>query len=137
MFAFHQYMPQGHQQDKSYNNQLWMARQRTGYPQKWVAELLGYRSVSPVSEYERGHTLPNLRSALTLEAIYQTPVSKLFPGLYAQICREVGQAKGRLFPVEKRDAEFRNVRAQLPGPTAIRAATARQRRPRSSPMYES
>ena len=112
-----------------------MARQRTGYPQKWVAELLGYRSVSPVSEYEHGHTLPNLRSALTLEAIYQTPVSKLFPGLYAQICREVERAKGRLFPVEKRDAEFRNVRVQPLESTPIRSASDLQRKPRSSPTY--
>ncbi len=114
-----------------------MARQRTGYPQKWVAELLGYRSVSPVSEYEHGHTLPNLRSALTLEAIYQTPVSKLFPGLSAQIGREVEQAKCRLFPVEKRDAEFRNVRVQRLESTPIRSASDLQRKPRSSPMYES
>ena len=128
-------MYQGHHYRKPIDNKLWIARLRAGYPQKWVAALLGHRSVSPVSEYEHGHTLPNLRSALTLEAIYQTPVSKLFPGLYAEICREVEQGKSRLLPVHKRDAEFRNARAGRPGPTAIRTATDRQRRPRPSPTY--
>lgn len=62
-------------------NNLWLARKRLGLSQKRVASLLGRRSVSIVSEYERGVKTPPLSIALKLQLIYQTPLIELFPAL--------------------------------------------------------
>ncbi len=86
-------------------NRLWIARQRAGFPQKWVAALLGHRSTSKISEYERGRKLPGLRTALKLSVIYQTPVAKLFPRLHAQLSREIESAKARHPQLRLREAE--------------------------------
>src|SRR5216684_1889275 len=59
-------------------NNLWLARKRLGLSQKRVAALLGRRSVSIVSEYERGLKTPPLYIALKLQLIYQTPLAELF-----------------------------------------------------------
>jgi transcriptional regulator with XRE-family HTH domain len=71
---------------------LWIARKRAGYPQKVVARLLGNRSLSIVSEYERGRKLPSLRTALKLELMYKTPLAQLYPGLYADAVRDLSSS---------------------------------------------
>ena len=68
---------------------LWLARKRLGWSQKWVAALLGRRSVSVVSEYERGVKTPPLPIALKLQLIYQTPLAELFPALQSLASVEV------------------------------------------------
>ncbi|GEM_PF-5916692 len=65
-------------------NNLWIARKRVGLPQKKVAAFLGVRSLSTVSEYEKGRKLPSLPIALRLELLYQTPLRDLFPNLYGE-----------------------------------------------------
>ncbi len=70
-------------------NALWISRQKSGLGQKSVARLLGIRSRSPISEYERGRLLPNLRTALKLSAIYAVPVNELYGSLYGEIEQEV------------------------------------------------
>ncbi len=98
-------MPHGHRVQNPFANKLWIARKRAGYLQKWVASLLGQRSVSMVSEYEKGRKLPSLRTALKLEHIYQTPLPELFPSLYAEIVEEVEKAKQCHSPLRRRDEE--------------------------------
>lgn len=70
-------------------NRLWIARKKAGLGQKSVARLLGYRSTSPVSEYEHSRLLPNLRTALKLSIIYETPLPKLYASLYVELEDEI------------------------------------------------
>ena len=70
-------------------NALWISRKKSGLGQKSVARLLGIKSRSPISEYETGRLLPNLRTALKLSAIYAVPVNELYGSLYGEIKQEI------------------------------------------------
>jgi len=72
-----------------HNNYLWIARKKAGLGQKSVARLLGYKSISPVSEYETGRLLPSLRTALKLAALYNVPVAQLYRPLYREVEAEI------------------------------------------------
>jgi transcriptional regulator with XRE-family HTH domain len=85
---------------------LWIARKRAGYPQKRVAILLGNRSLSVISEYEKGRKLPSLRAALKLELVYQTPLAELFPALYGEVAEEVRAAKEQYPSLRQRDEMY-------------------------------
>ena len=50
-------------------NTLWIARKRVGLGQKTVAQRLGHKTASTISEYETGRIVPNLRTALKLARI--------------------------------------------------------------------
>jgi len=92
------HMSQGCYRHSRLSNSLWIARKRAGYPLKGVARLLGGRSLSVISEYERGRKVPSLRTALKLEALYQTPLAQLFPGLYGTLSQEIAARKVGLPP---------------------------------------
>src|SRR6266446_9388615 len=77
-------------------NRLWIARKKVGLGQKSVARLLGHKSTSPISEYETGRLLPNLRTALKLAAIYQTALPDLYITLQRQIEEEVEAMRKKL-----------------------------------------
>ena len=62
-------------------NYLKTYRKRAGLSQADVAYLLGVRSGTKVSRYERFSRLPNLETALAFEALYHMPVADLFAGL--------------------------------------------------------
>jgi DNA-binding XRE family transcriptional regulator len=77
-------------------NRLWIARKKTNLRQKIVAHLLGHCTTSVISEYETGRLYPNLRTALKLSAIYNTPLSELYGPLYGQVSNEVAAARKEL-----------------------------------------
>lgn len=54
-----------------------------------MARLLGIKSKSPISEYETGRLLPNLRTALKLSAIYGVALNELYGPLYREVQEEV------------------------------------------------
>jgi len=103
-------MHQDHRRDKAIPNRLWIARKQAGYPQKWVAALLGSPSLSLISEYERGSKLPSFLSALKLELIYQTPLGELYPLVYEKLAAEVMAAKQRHPQLLGREAENQQAR---------------------------
>jgi transcriptional regulator with XRE-family HTH domain len=71
-------------------NYLRVHRLRLGLTQSQVAELLGCaEDGSKVSRYERGVRWPSLKTALAFQAIYNSPMSKLFAGTYREIERSV------------------------------------------------
>jgi hypothetical protein len=51
--------------------------------------LLGFRSREPISRTERFLSKPNLHFALACEVVFDTPVRKLFPGLFAELSEDV------------------------------------------------
>lgn len=60
-------------------------RKRAGLFQEDIAALLGDRTASKVSRYERRHRMPPLLTALAYEAILGKPVAELFGGVYEPI----------------------------------------------------
>jgi transcriptional regulator with XRE-family HTH domain len=87
-------------------NKLWIARKKSGLGQKSVARLRGYKSISPISEYETGTVLPSLSTAFKLAVVYNTPLADLYDSLYKQVADEIASAKskmpGRIIPVQNR-----------------------------------
>ena len=77
-------------------NKLWIARKKAGLGQKSVARLLGYKSISPISEYETGTVLPSLSTAFKLALIYNTPLSELYDSLYQHSADELASAQRKL-----------------------------------------
>ncbi len=85
-------------------NNLLQARKRAGLERKQVAFLLTRKTNNEISIYERGGYLPNLQTALKLEAIYRTPIRLLFQGLFEQCRREIGERRkkdNQLLPREE------------------------------------
>jgi len=77
------------------SNRLWFYRKQLGYSQKRVAFLLGHRSASRLSNYERGHRMPALVTAMKLAIILQTPIPLLYPDLHAQLKARFQQREKR------------------------------------------
>ena len=77
-------------------NKLWIARQKAGLRQKSVARLLGYKSISPISEYETGTVLPSLSTAFKLALIYNTPLSELYESLYQRSVDELTTVQSKV-----------------------------------------
>ena len=63
-------------------------RKQNGLSQKRLAEILGTVSESQVSRHERSSGLPTILAALAYQAVFQRPVSEIFPGLYHTV--EIG-----------------------------------------------
>ena len=126
-------MLHGHLRGKNIPNGLWIARMRAGYPQKWVAALLGARSLSLISEYEQGAKLPSLLSAMKLELIYGTPLGELYPTVYGELSAELAEAKKQHPQLRSREAEIRLARersaAHLVLPQDLEARNARRTLP--------
>lgn len=73
-----------------------MYRKRMGYSQRYVALLLGHKSVSPISDYEQGKRLPSLETALKLELVLRVPVAFLYQGLYGELKQKIRQKEEHL-----------------------------------------
>lgn len=86
-------------------NKLWIARKKAGLGQKSVARLLGYKSISPISEYESGAVLPSLSTAFKLAVVYNTPLADLYDSLYKQVAGEIALVQHKMparIPVQNR-----------------------------------
>ncbi len=70
---------------------LRIERRRAGLSQTDIAVLLGVRTASKISRYERGRRLPPLKTALAYEAILGKPIAELFGGTFQPIRAEVGR----------------------------------------------
>jgi len=70
-------------------NYLRMYRKRSGLSQDEFAYLLGGKSGTIASRYERFKRTPSLETALACEAIYGIPVKELFAGVSARAERLV------------------------------------------------
>lgn len=71
------------------SNQIRRYRRRRNLKLRQVATLVGLRSVSHVSHWEKGRKLPTLQNALKLSAIIKCPVEVLFFDLFDSIRREI------------------------------------------------
>jgi DNA-binding XRE family transcriptional regulator len=71
-------------------------RKRSGLSQERLGKLLGYPDEGPISRHERSCSAPPLRIALGYQAIFQIPVSELFPGVYERIKQDVEERLAEL-----------------------------------------
>jgi transcriptional regulator with XRE-family HTH domain len=71
-------------------------RMHTAYSQKDVALLLGLKTASMVTRWERGERVPTLENGLRLSQIYRTPVEALFADLVAPLKEELARRDAQL-----------------------------------------
>ncbi len=69
-------------------NYLKTFRKRAGLTQDELAFLLGCKSGAKVSRYEQFKRQPSLQTAFAYEAVFGTPASELFAGLFQQAQQE-------------------------------------------------
>lgn len=86
-------------------NYLWITRKRMGLAQKQAAFLLGHKTTTQLSRYEKGVRIPSLKMALKLEIIYATPVRALFSELYDEVREDVREKRETLSKMLKREEE--------------------------------
>lgn len=60
-----------------------------------VAAILGFRSTSAVSRWERGLSLPDMQNLLRLSALYRTFADALYPEIASDLKREVVEHENR------------------------------------------
>ena len=70
-------------------NYLRTCRKRAGLSQAEVAFLLGSQGGAKVCRYERFRQSPNLKTLLSYEILFRTPVQKLFRGLHQEVERDL------------------------------------------------
>lgn len=60
-------------------------RKKSGISQRELASIVGYEHRSSVARHERAESAPPFLMALAYEAVFQVPVSELFPGFYQTV----------------------------------------------------
>lgn len=77
-------------------NQIRRYRRKRDLKLRQIFKLMGLRSVSHLSHWEKGRKIPSLANALKLSAIIQCPVEVLFLELFNTIRRDVSAKKHAL-----------------------------------------
>ena len=67
-----------------------------GYSQQDIATLLGHKTATHVSGYERGVCLPSLKTVLKLEVILCVPVAFLYSDLHHELKQEIIEIRSQL-----------------------------------------
>jgi len=88
-------------------NYLRTHRRRYALSQEDLAFLLGIKSRTTISHYEMFQRVPDLKTALTLQAVFGTPVVELFAGIYEQIEKETAKRARILLEREEGTASGR------------------------------
>jgi len=91
-------------------NYLRRHRKRLSFSQDEIAFLLGAENGTKVCRYERFARTPSLETAFACEALFGTPASELFPGLYQQSERKVMERAKRLLARLERAPDAHNAR---------------------------
>jgi|GEM_PF-2010851 len=66
-------------------------RKKAGLSQRELGLMLGYRDEGQISRHEHFDSVPPLDVALRYEAVFKTPVSEIFSGLYESAETLVGK----------------------------------------------
>src|SRR6267154_138031 len=60
-------------------------RKKSGLSQRELASIVGYHHRDSVARHERSKSAPPFLTALAYEALFQVPISELFPGFYQTV----------------------------------------------------
>lgn len=74
---------------RSIPNHIRSHRKRWRLSQKELATLTGFKSREFISQIERFLIQPSVRFMIVCEVIFDTPVKKLFPGLFDDLAEDV------------------------------------------------
>ena len=86
-------MPGEHQKQVNF---IRLYRKKQGLTQKELASLLGFKSSSSISNYERGKKMPGLEVLLKLEIACRTPGAFLYRTHYLKLKKELRQKEEEL-----------------------------------------
>ncbi|MEM2991374.1 MAG: helix-turn-helix transcriptional regulator [Halobacteria archaeon] len=81
---------------KGFPNHLRRYRKARGLKQKDVAKILGFKSASMISRWEKGVCLPNTLNLLKLAALYRTMADALYVDLLRTIKGDLRQKEERV-----------------------------------------
>ena len=76
---------------KQIPNLLRKYRKANGYKQKDIAKILGIKSSSKISRWEKGDCIPNLVNVFKISILYRVMVDSLFIDLLRQLRIEVNK----------------------------------------------
>ena len=71
-----------HKKRSYIKNRLKKYRVLMGYKQKEVAELLGLKSASRISRWEKGLAMPSVENLIKLSALYSTLMNEFYFEIY-------------------------------------------------------
>ncbi len=77
-------------------NCLRLYRKKNGLSQKRAAYLMGFKTASSLSHYEKGDKVPSLKNALKLENVLHTPVAFLFRELNENLRKEIESQREKI-----------------------------------------
>jgi len=86
---------------KRIHNLLRKYRKASGFKQLEVAKLLGLKSSSRISRWEKGSCIPNIINAFKLSILYRTMVDGLFIDLLRDLREELKEREKRFLKKEK------------------------------------
>lgn len=67
-----------------------------GYTQEDVAGLLGYKSASRISKWEKGISMPNVKNLLKLSYLYRTLADQLYYDLSRELRIELHEQEKKI-----------------------------------------
>jgi DNA-binding XRE family transcriptional regulator len=71
-------------------------RKKSGLSRRELADIVGFVNKMQIARHERLDSIPTLITALSYQAIFNVPVSELFPGLYESVANIVEERLGEL-----------------------------------------
>jgi transcriptional regulator with XRE-family HTH domain len=74
---------------KKLDSYLRSHRLRSGFTQREICTLLGYKCPAEISRLEKGKRDPLLSIALAYQVLFDVPPAELFPGIFSRIEEEV------------------------------------------------
>lgn len=77
-----------------FDNYIRMFRKQAGLSQDELAFLLGWKSGSGISRFERGRREPTLEVLLAMEAVFGVPIRELYAGRFQKVERSVKERAG-------------------------------------------
>jgi transcriptional regulator with XRE-family HTH domain len=87
---------------RRFDNYIRMFRKQADLSQEELAFLLGWKSSSGVSRFERGRREPDLEALLAMEAVFGVPIRELYAGRFQKVEAAVKERAG-LFVSENRE----------------------------------
>jgi transcriptional regulator with XRE-family HTH domain len=66
-------------------------RKRSGFTQKELGFLLGFKTDAAVSRYEDGNRTPDLKTAFAYQILFGTQAGELFTGVHARAKEEIAE----------------------------------------------
>ena len=94
-----------YEQYRTTPNGLRKHRKICGLKQKDIAHILGHKSASRLSQWEKGRSIPSLVSAFKLAILCRTMVDSLFNDLYRKLRNEMRVAERNYFEAKQKHHE--------------------------------